>query len=318
VDEPSPREVAAAWSAAMRSGDWEAAWRETDRIERPRRLRQRRRGFVREPQHLRWDGTPLEGRSVLVRCEHGLGDTLQFIRFVPEVARRARDVTVLVQPHLLALLRGLPGLGAVRNGWTDEPAPPHEVEIEVMELPYALRTRIDTLPLPLQHLAHNAAGQLGFALPKDGKLNAGLLWSASDWDRSRSVPLGTLAPLVRNGNARCFSLQQGDAANDPLAQQLGIVPLSRHTTDIVAAAAAMLELDLVITVDAMAAHLAGSLRRPTWLLLKHDADWRWMDTRRHSPWYPEMRLFRQSEPGDWNSVVTAALDALQTLAADRG
>jgi hypothetical protein len=318
VDEPSPREVAAAWSAAMRSGDWEAAWRETDRIEGPRRLRQRRRGFVREPQHLRWDGTPLDGRSVLVRCEHGLGDTLQFIRFVPEVARRARDVTVLVQPHLLALLRGLPGLGAVRNGWTDEPPSPHQVEIEVMELPYALRTRIDTLPLPLQHLAHNAAGQLGFALPKDGKLNAGLLWSASDWDRSRSVPLGTLAPLVRNGNARCFSLQQGDAANDPLAQQLGIVPLSRHTTDIVAAAAAMLELDLVITVDAMAAHLAGSLRRPTWLLLKHDADWRWMDTRRHSPWYPEMRLFRQSEPGDWNSVVTAALDALQTLAADRG
>jgi hypothetical protein len=318
VDEPSPREVAAAWSAAMRSGDWEAAWRETDRIERPRRLRQRRRGSVREPQHLRWDGTPLEGRSVLVRCENGLGDTLQFIRFVPEVARRARDVTVLVQPHLLALLRGLPGLGAVRNGWTDEPAPPHQVEIEVMELPYALRTRIDTLPLPLQHLAHNAAGQLGFALPKDGKLNAGLLWSASDWDRSRSVPLGTLAPLVRNGNARCFSLQQGDAANDPLAQQLGIVPLSRHTTDIVAAAAAMLELDLVITVDAMAAHLAGSLRRPTWLLLKHDADWRWMDARRDSPWYPEMRLFRQSEPGDWNSVVTAAVNALRTLAADRG
>lgn len=317
MDEPSPQEIAAAWSAAMRSGDWEAAWRATDRIEGPRRLRQRRRGFVREPQHLRWDGTPLEGRSVLVRCENGLGDTLQFIRFVPDVSRRAREVTVLVQPQLLTLLAGLPGLGAVRNGWTDEPAPPHEVEIEIMELPYALRTRIGTLPSPLPHLAQNATGQLGFALPRDGKLNAGLLWSASDWDRSRSVPLGTLAPLLRTGDARYFSLQQEDAAHDPLAQQLGIVPLSRHTTDIAAAAAAMLDLDLVITVDAMAAHLAGSLRRPTWLLLKHDADWRWMDTRRDSPWYPGMRLFRQSEPGDWNSVVTAAVDALRTLAADR-
>lgn len=300
----------------MRRGDWEAAWRETDRIERPRRLRQRQGSFVREPQHLRWDGTPLDGRSVLVRCEHGLGDTLQFIRLVPDLSRRAREVTVLVQPHLLGLLEGLRGLGTVRNGWTGEPAPPHDVEIEIMELPYALRTRIDTLPPPCPDLAKNA-GKLGFALPKDGRLNVGLLWSASDWDRSRSVPLGTLAPLLRTADARFFSLQQGDAADDPLVGELGIVPLSRHTGDVVAAAAAMLELDLVVTVDAMAAHLAGSLQRPTWLLLKQDADWRWMEARGDSPWYPRMRLFRQRKPGDWNGVAASVADALRALAKGR-
>lgn len=299
----------------MRSGDWEAAWRETDRIERPRRLRQRQEGFVREPQHLRWDGTPLDGRSVLVRCEHGLGDTLQFIRFVPDLSRRAREVTVLVQPHLLGLLEGLSGLGSVRNGWTEQPSPPHDVEIEIMELPYALRARIEKLPPPCPDLARNAAGKLGFALPKDDRLNVGLLWSASDWDRSRSVPLGTLAPLLREVDARFFSLQQGDAANDPLAGPLGIVPLSRHTGDVVAAAAAMLELDLVVTVDAMAAHLAGSLQRPTCLLLKHDADWRWMEGRSDSPWYPGVRLFRQREPGDWNGAVNPVVDALRARRA---
>ena len=153
------------WQAAMRRGDWEQAWRVTDRLEAPRRLAQAQPGFERGPEHLVWDGSPLAGRSVLVRCTHGLGDTLQFIRFLPQVERLCRELTLLVQPQLLTLLAGAPGLGRVLDGWTDEPAPPHEVEIEIMELAYALRVRPASLTPPYRHLNARVAGQ--FTLPRE-------------------------------------------------------------------------------------------------------------------------------------------------------
>jgi hypothetical protein len=310
VEEASPDEVAAAWLAAMRRGEWEEAWRQTDRIELPRRWAQAHKAFTRGPQHLKWDGTAFAGRGVLIRCEHGLGDTLQFIRFVPAVARIAREVHLLVQPQLLALLQGAPGLGQVRNAWTDDPPPPHDVEIEVMELAYALRVNLDSVPPPYPHLRQRAARHCPVALPHDGRLRVGLLWAASDWDDTRSIPLLALEPLLAAPRAQFFSLQQGRAAQDPLLEGLPIVSLSRHTQDIEAAAAAMLQLDLVITVDGMPAHLAGTLGRPTWTLLKHEADWRWMQARGDTPWYPNMRLFRQARPGDWDGVVRSAARAL--------
>lgn len=317
MKEAPPAEVAAAWMAAMRRGDWEEAWRQTDRIELPRRARQGQRGFVRDPQHLRWDGTRFEGRRVLVRCEHGLGDTLQFIRFVPQLAAIAREVHVMMQPALLGLFAGAPQLGTVHNGWTEWwPPPPHEVEVEVMELPYALRVTAQALPLPYRLPRARFAGKLPVDLPRDGTLRVGLLWAASDWDASRSVTLERLAPLLRVQGARCFSFQQGDAGADPLVAQFGIQPLSRHTADVLAAATALLEMDVVITVDNMMAHLAGTLGRPTWVLLKHEADWRWMDGRSDSPWYPAMRLFRQTRPGDWEEVVERAAAALAEMGAD--
>jgi hypothetical protein len=300
--------------AAMRRGDWAEAWRQSDRIEIPRRELQRSGPFARGPQHLRWDGTSLVGRSVLVRCEHGLGDTLQFIRFIPEVSRQARDVTVLVQPHLLALLQGAPGLGKVLNGWTDDPAPRHEVEIEIMELPYALRATLDTLPPPYPHLVERTAGRLDYEWPSDGSLRVGLQWAASEWDSSRSIPLALLGPMLPFAQAHFFSLQQGEAAGDASRAQLPIAPLSQHTQDVVAAAAAMLELDLVISVDNMVAHLAGTLGRPTWLLLKHEADWRWMEDRGDSPWYPSLRLFRQPHRGDWTAIAAMVGEALRRSA----
>ena len=126
----------------------------------------------------------------------------------------------------------------------------------------------------------------------------------------QTSPLPALEPLFALQGARFFSLQQGRAANDPLLQRLPVVSLSGQTREIVAAAAAMLQLDLVITVDGMPAHLAGTLGRPTWTLLKHEADWRWMEARSDTPWYSTMRLFRQPRPGDWQSVVTSAARAL--------
>jgi hypothetical protein len=308
-------DIGDAWMAAMRRGDWEQAWRLTDAAELPRRLAQREPGFVRDRHHLCWDGTPLDGRSVLVRCEHGLGDTLQFIRFVPALQRIAREVHVMVQPLLLELFAGAPELGHMHDGWTQWwPPPAHDVEIEIMELAYALRATPATVPPPYPHLAERVRGRLPVALPDDRALRVGVVWAASDWDTTRSVTLAQLDPLLRVPGVRCFSLQQGAAAEDPLIEGLPLQPLSRWTQDIAAAAAAMLELDLVVTVDNMVAHLAGSLGRPTWVLLKHDADWRWMDARDDSPWYPTVRLFRQHREGDWNDVVAKAVEGLELLA----
>src|SRR5881392_2541501 len=141
------QDVANRWLRAMRAGDWEAAWRQTVRIELPRRALQHQPGFVRDASHLVWDGTPFEGRRVRVRCLHGLGDTLQFMRFVPQVAARAGHLDFLVQPPLLELLRNAPGLGEVSTAWTDDP-PPCDVELEVMELAYAQRCRMANVPAP--------------------------------------------------------------------------------------------------------------------------------------------------------------------------
>jgi hypothetical protein len=308
--EADPDEVAALWMAAMRRGDWSEAWRQTDRIELPRRMRQASPGFRRGPQHLVWDGTPFDARTVLVRCEHGLGDTLQFIRFIPQLCESACDVIVRMQPHLLPLFQDAPRMGKVLNGWSDQPPPPHEVGIEVMELAYAYRSTPARVPPPAR-LAARVAGSFAGALPDDGRLKVGLLWAASAWDASRSVPLPLLRPLLEVPEARFFSLQQDDAPGVVQAARMGVEPLSRHTANIAAAAAAMLQLDLVITVDAMLAHLAGTLGRPTWVMLKQEADWRWMQDRSDSPWYPGMRLWRQPAPGDWASLVQAMAAALR-------
>ncbi|HVE54499.1 MAG TPA: hypothetical protein VNB23_14060, partial [Ramlibacter sp.] len=288
-----------------------AAWQATDRIERPRRARQRQPGFARGPEELRWDGTPPSGRSVLVRCEHGLGDTLQFLRFVP--CLQAASVHFMVQPHLLGLLRGAPGLGDVRNYWTDDPLPAHDVDTEVMELPYLLRTTLPRLPPPYPHLRAQLHDGPSLVLRADGRLHVGLLWASSDWDATRSIPLSSLAPLFALDGVLFHSLQQGEAADDPLLDRLGIVRLSPRTRDIAQCAAAMCELDLVIAIDGMPAHLAATLGRPTWVLLKHEADWRWMEGRADSPWYPSVRLFRQRAPGAWERLAEEVAHALRDV-----
>jgi hypothetical protein len=307
------------WAGAMRRGDFEAAWRETDRIEIERRALQRSAGFAWQPHYLSWDGTPLAGRDVLVRCSHGLGDTLQFVRYVPLVWEKARRVYLLVQPHLFGLFEGSQEFGEVHGGWTAE-TPPHEVEVEIMELPYAFRSTVETLPRNVPYLPQAPLDAHRRRLPgldADGALQVGLLWSASEWDTSRSIPLEAFAPLGAVHGAKLHSLQQGAEREAWRNAGFALEPLHEQTTAIAAAAAAMRELDLVITVDGMAAHLAGALARPVWVLLKHDADWRWMRDRADSPWYPTMRLFRQSRAGEWGDVLDEVAFELKALCASQ-
>jgi hypothetical protein len=313
---PDFDDIGSRWFAAMRAGDFTEAWRLTDRIERERRAREAAGLFVWDSSYLEWNGTPIDDRRVLVRCKHGLGDTLQFIRYVPLLRSRAHSVTLHIQPPLLNMFAGCADFGNVQNGWTDVP-PPHDVQVEIMELAYAFRSTQATLPKQVPYLPLENIRRCTAALPPlspGGGLRVGLIWAASDWDTRRSVPIEMLEPLGRARGVQFYSLQQGKSSDDCARAAFPISVLSRHTADITAAAAAMLQLDLIISVDSMTAHLAGALGRPVWLLLQHEADWRWMMKRSDSPWYPTMRVFRQHTQGHWNAVVHDVATALHQVA----
>jgi len=287
----------------MHRGDFEAAWRETDRAEIPRRAAQQKPGFRREPHHLIWNGEPLRGRDVVIRCEHGLGDSIQFLRYCPLVRREARSVTVRLQPMLLELFEGMAGVDFLLDGWTIPPPPGDRLEVECMELAYLFRHDRQTLPaavpyLPVRRLRESRPA-LKIAWPPGPKV--ALLWAASEWDPSRSLPLEALAPLGGCHGITFFSLQQGEPGLEPAPFPMERpAPLTRNPAD---AALALLAVDLVITIDGMLAHLAGALGRPVWVALKHEADWRWGNDPTRTPWYPTMRLFRQPHPGDWETPV---------------
>lgn len=237
------------------------------------------------PYHLRWvwDGTAVDGRDVLVRCYHGLGDTLQYARFLPLLAQRAASVTLEAQPRLAALLSGLEGVTRLMPFDVAQPLPPSGCDVEITELPLALRATPDLAPAPYLHAT-------AAPLPPG---TVGLCYSAGDWDPARCVPPALLAPLCRTP---CVSLVSEPAPFPALNPQ-------GCPFDIDATAALVAGCALVITVDTMIAHLAGALGRPTWLLLKHAPDWRWDPARRDTPWYASMRLYVQPGPDDWGSVV---------------
>jgi hypothetical protein len=294
------------WMRAMRRGDLAAAWMLSDAALQARAGRT----CWDWPRHLQyvWDGTPLGGRRVLIRCYHGLGDTVQFVRFVPEVVRLAREVTLWVQPPLLPLLqRGQGDHGRLLALHDGTPEVDYDVDVELMELPHVLRTTWASLPRRVPYLAAGADHR--FTRPK-ARLAVGLAWRAGEWDAGRSLPAVLASELGRVPGVQIVWLQDPDGARrDPLSAGLPWCP-----TPATALASAIAALDLVITVDSLPAHLGGALGRPTWTLLPAVADWRWMEGREDSPWYPTMRLFRQPQPGDWAAVIQRVKDELAALA----
>ncbi len=288
----------------MRQGDFAAAWELSD-------AGLRARSGVScwdQPRHLQhvWDGTPPDGRRVLVRCYHGLGDTVQFIRYAPWLRRRAAEVIVWAQPALLPLLAGVPGVDRLLPLHDGRPEAAFDVDVEIMELPHLFRSTLDTLPNAVPYLHAPAPIQRR----PDAGLHVGLVWRSGDWDPTRSVPLSLLAPLARIPGVTLHALQGGAAlAEWPAA--LGPVSGSARVELL---AGMMGALDLVLSVDSFPAHLAGALGRPVWTLLPAVADWRWMAGREDSPWYPTMRLLRQDHAGDWEPVAARVDAALRDLA----
>ncbi len=276
-------DLGAAWLAAMRRGDFASCWSISDEVLAQRVANGPCWHLPRHEQWV-WDGRPLEGKKVLVRCYHGLGDTIQFARFLPALGAMAREVVVWAPAPLLPLLRNVDcalGLLALHDG---TPEVDYDVDIEIMELGHALRIDAAALPGPVPYVHVRAAGRFS------DTFSVGLVARAGEWDVSRDVPAQQLGRVWPNG----YSLQLGT----PIP---GTVDAS--TPDMMELAARINALDLVISVDTMVAHLAGALGVPVWTLLKADADWRWMADRSDSPWYPTMRLFRQRRPGNWDDVL---------------
>jgi len=286
----------------MRSGDWTSAWAVSDAV------LQQRAGAPdwHKPRHLQavWDGTALAGRRVLVRCYHGLGDTIQFIRFVPRLRAIATEVTVWAPPALLPLLGTMPGIGRLLPLHDGTPDVEFDVDIEVMELAHLFRPTPATLPAQVPYLFPAKAAQR-----REPGLNVGLVWQAGSWDNSRSIPVALLRPLSAVPGVTLHIMQRHAAYPG--------FGLASGADDILEAARIMTAFDLLISVDSMPAHLAGALGLPVWTLLARHADWRWMEGREDTPWYPTMRLLRQPYPGDWRAVVARACQDLRILAATR-
>lgn len=294
------------WIDHMRRGDFAAAWAISDRA-----LRERAGAPTWElPRHQQsiWDGSSLAGRRVLVRCYHGLGDTIQFARFLPLLRAQAAEVTLWAQPALLPLLRGAPGVDRLLPLYDGAPDVAYDVDVEIMELAHVFRATPRTIPARVPYLRAPRA-----PLERGDGVHVGVVWCMGEWDPRRALPCELLAPLARVPGVTLHALQRGPALADwPAA----FGPVSGHD-DVLAAAGVMRALDLVLTIDSMPAHLAGALGVPVWTLLHADCDWRWMASGRRSPWYPTMRLFRQPTPGAWEPVIDAVGVALRQLVAER-
>jgi tetratricopeptide (TPR) repeat protein len=262
-----------------------------------------------------WRGKePIDGKTILINVDEGLGDTIQFSRYVPMVAARGARVILCVQDALCPLLSELPGVSQCLPLSTSE-RPAFDTYCPVSSLPLAFGTKLETIPSATRYLPTPAESRvqvweerLG---PRD-KLRVGLVWSGNpmhDNDHNRSIPLRVLARILDVG-ATFVSLQKDPRPDDKatLVEHPGIVDLTADLTDFAETAALASCLDLVISVDTSIAHLAGALGRPAWILLPYTPDYRWLLDRDDSPWYPTVRLFRQTETREYESV----LDSVRT------
>lgn len=291
---------ARAWLSHMTAGRFDQAWQVSHVL-----LRRPRPSPAVTPRHQQsvWDGTPLDGRRVLVRCYHGLGDTIQFIRYAPILRRVASRVIVWCQRPLVPLLGPVDGIDEILPLHDGDVDAAYDVDVEVMELPFVFRTTLNDVPARVPYIT--AAPSADKRSTGTGQLDVGIVWKAGDWAPHRSLAFSQLAPLFA-APVSWHILQAGPAL---LERPPGLGRLA-PASEPVSTAREMMNMDLVISVDSMTAHLAGALGIPVWTLLPADADWRWMRDRDDSPWYPTMRLFRQRHPGDWDPVVRAVAEAL--------
>jgi hypothetical protein len=264
-------------------------------------------GDERKLLQRRWKGEELGGERILLYAEQGLGDTMQFVRYVPLVAERGGEVVLEVQPALHGLLADTDGASRViRRG---EALPEFTWQCPLMSLPLALGTKLETIPARVPYIVADAVRVDTWRerLQKNTR-RVGLAWAGNPGhprDRLRSIPLEQLVPLLNVAGTTFYSLQFGSGSEQMKQLRPGgqLVDLGDELQDFANVAAIVANLDLVISIDSAVAHLAGGLGKAVWILLNKGCDWRWFLEREDSPWYPTARLFRQSNPGGWQEVV---------------
>ena len=313
-----PGNADATWNLSflhLLTGNFEAGW-----AGREARWNAQARSETSYPDFAepRWRGEPIAGKRLLIYAEEGLGDAIMFARYIPMVAARGVNIILVVSAALRPLLSALPGVSqCLTKPLAERPA--FDVHCGLSSLPMIFGTRLETippadyLPPPQPSLVAAWEDRLG---PRN-RLRVGLVWSghaAHKNDRNRSLPLKALAPLLAL-DADFISLQKDPRSDDKavLLAQGGMVDLTAHLTDFTETAALLACLDLVISVDTSVAHLAGTLGRPTWMLLPYTPDFRWLLGRDDSPWYPSIRLFRQRENRDYADAIQSVRDALTAL-----
>ncbi len=290
----------------LATGDFERGWPLYE-------SRWRLRGARISPQSSsrRWSGSePLEGKTILVQGEQGFGDLFQFSRFAPMLAARGAKVILQERPQTLGLLRTLAGVGGVVP--TTEPAPPADFHVPLASLMLALGVRLDTIPAPIPYLHADQAraAQWRETLGPVRRRRIGIVWSGINrhaMQAWRSLDDGALRQLA-SVDAELISLQMEESA---VAEAAGVRQFGKALGEFADLAALIDTLDLVISIDTGVAHLAGALGKPVWVMLPFRADWRWLKLRADTPWYPNMRLFRQQRFGDWAPVIAAVKAALQ-------
>lgn len=272
------------------------------------------------PESPRWDGRSYADKTILVHDEQGLGDTLQFVRYLPLVKARCNRAILETRPELIPLLKSVSGIDQIvirpKKETEQEPCDFH---VPLMSLPGIFHTTPDTIPGPVPYLHADPVKSRNWSsrLPNASK-RIGIVWAGRPQhanDRNRSCPLGEMLPLTTVPGTRFFSLQKGTAAGqlNVLPVQVPIDDLGSQLEDFSDTAAVVANLDLVITVDTAMAHLAGAMGKRVWVMIPFIADWRWGAHRQDSPWYPGIRLFRQKKPGDWTAVIRSMGNALKQL-----
>jgi Flp pilus assembly protein TadD len=262
----------------------------------------------------------LTGRTVLVVQEEGLGDTLQFLRYLPLLTRRGARVAVAVPRELTRLMRTVAGIAEIPDG--DAPVPPHDFHSSFNGLPRAFETTLETIPCDVPYLAADPTLVADWSrrLPATDALRVGLVWAgqARPWltgftglDRRRSASVAMLAPLAAVPGVQFVSLQKGPAAAD--ARPFHMIDVMDEVRDFADTAAIVANLDVVISVDTSVVHLAGAMGKPVFLLDRYDNCWRWLSGRADSPWYPSLRIFRQERSGEWGPVIARVAAALLAL-----
>jgi hypothetical protein len=316
--------------AKLRLGDFAQGWRDYAwRWKSPRAA-----GDLRRWDLPSWDGSPGVRRLILF-SEQGFGDTLQFCRYAPLLAARGHDVTLEVQPELATLLRhsfARSGVRVVARNADGEAPVPADAAAALLDLPMLLETTLETVPGQTPYLSADPAATSQWRARLDAEvperpLRIGLVWAGSNRDQRaatvrgvdarRSVSLDAFRALAEVPGVVLVSLQKGPAAEAARNCAFPLLDRTSELADFADTAALVAALDLVVTVDTAVAHLAGALGKETLLLSRLDGCWRWLIEREDSPWYPSLRIFRQTSPGDWSPVFRGVTEAIETIVSQR-
>jgi hypothetical protein len=268
--------------------------------------------------HPRWDGRPIPERRLLVHTEQGMGDAIQFARYLPMAGARCGRLILMCRADLMPVFSTIPGISELRR-----PGQVHvneyDAHVSLLSLPHLFGTTLDSVPSESPYVDGAAIrrrkANASLDLPPSSDRKVGIAWAGSPLhphDRERSCPLEEFLPLLRAPGIAFFSLQKGKRREDlfRLPQEIRVEDLESRLGDFGDLAVIISQLDLVIGVDTAVIHLAGALGRPVWTLLSYVPDWRWMLDGETTPWYPTMRLFRQAGAGDWRGVMERASAAL--------